>query len=306
MLYLLIILFMLVAALVFVISKLSRKLAAVFAVLGFPLLIYASLIEPRWVKTTRFSVPITGLTAPLTAVVIGDLQPTRLHFSKTSMQAIIDRAVAEQPDIVFWVGDYAYQPLLFERLPWLPDPVFFKTEDTVDAMATLTAPMGVYAVLGNHDWWWNGPEVLRLLGQTQIKTLLDEAVLARHPKTGAALWIAGLEDVSTPRFTDPNAVVAQTDPSAPIIALTHSPDVLPLVPPQAAFTFAGHTHCGQVGVPGVQQAVAPIQRKEYACGFAAGPEGQRLYVTSGIGTSALPIRFLARPEIVVVTFVPDG
>lgn len=304
MLYYCLLLFVFAAVAVFAARLISKRLAKICAIIGFPVLIYATMIEPRWWKVTYLDIEISGLSQPMKAVLIGDLQPTTLHFSKTSQQAIIDRASAEAPDIVFWVGDYAYQPSLFKRYPWLPDLTFFEPKTTIDAMASLKAPMGSYAVLGNHDWWWNGPEVIRLLEKTDITVLLDRAVLAQHPRKDLSLWVAGMEDLFTPRKTDPAAVIAQTDGAGPVIALTHSPDVLKYMPESVAYTLSGHSHCGQIGIPWLQQRAAPIANKAYVCGFASGPMGQKMYVTSGIGIGGLPIRFLARPEIVVIRFKP--
>ncbi|MEM7568768.1 MAG: metallophosphoesterase [Pseudomonadota bacterium] len=212
------------------------------------------------------------------------------------------RGAAEKPDIVLWLGDYAYKMGYIERYS-LPDPSFMDTEETIAAMASIDAPMGSYAILGNHDWWWNGLEVLTLLTQTHIQPLVDDAILATHPETGAALWIAGLDDVSAPRPSDPEAVLGRTDQSAPVVMLSHSPDIWPRIPASVPITFAGHTHCGQIALPFIQRAAAPIRSKDLVCGLTAdGP--RQLYVSSGVGVGGVPARFLAPPEIVIVSFVP--
>ncbi len=280
----------------------SRRLFWVVLVLGVAWTVDALWIEPRRLVVTRYSLPVAGLTAPVRAVVIGDPQPIRMHWSPERLRIAFAEAASQQPDIVLWLGDYAYDPH-WSRSLGIEDWNFVPPADTVAAMATIEAPMGAYAVLGNHDWWWNGPEVKRLLGRTHITVLVDRAVRAEHPKTGAALWIAGLDDLSTPRRYDLAGTLGQTDPSAPVLLLSHSPDIFPQVPASVALTLSGHTHGGQVLIPGFGRPIVPIRHRQYAYGlFEEG--ARRLLVTAGIGTAILPLRFLTPPEIVVLDLVP--
>ena len=160
--------------------------------------------------------------------------------------------------------------------------------------------MGVYAVLGNHDWWWNGPEIRRLLKEQEIVVLEDQARRVTHG--GASLWIAGLADPITQAF-DLSATLAMTDASAPVVLLTHTPDVFPNVPDSVAVTLAGHTHGGQVYIPGIGRPVVPSRFGErYAYGHIV-EGGRNLYVSSGIGTAILPVRFLTPPDVVVIDLV---
>lgn len=271
-------------------------LALILGVLG----VYAFLIEPRQLTMKHMTLAIPGLAVPVKAVLIGDPQPTKMHWPAERVRWAMDQAQAQHPDIVFLVGDYAYEPTFWTRIGW-SDWIMVNPADTVAAMARLNAPMGVYAVLGNHDWWWNGPEMIRLFGQTQIHLLQDRAVLAQHGKK--RLWVAGLEDLATPRPYDLPGTLAQTNGEAPVVLLSHSPDVFPKVPREVALTLAGHTHGGQVYVPFMGRPVVPVQHKQYTHGLFA-DQGRQLFVTSGIGTSVLPVRFFTPPEIVVLTLVP--
>ncbi len=286
------------------IARLSRKAAATAALTAAILGLWAFWIEPRSLVVATHTVPVAGLTAPVRAVVIGDPQPTAFHWPVERLRQAFARAQAQDPDIMLWLGDYAYEGGLYDRLD-IEDAVFVDPADIVEAMAQITAPMGAYAILGNHDWWWNGPEVARLIRGTHVRLLLDEAVQAIHPDTGAALWIAGLEDMATPRPVDVARALAQTDGTAPVIVLSHTPDIFPRIPSGPALTLAGHTHCGQVRVPFFGRPVVPIHHDEYACGLIE--EGdRRLWVTAGIGTAILPVRFLTPPEILVLDLVPAG
>jgi uncharacterized protein len=269
-------------------------------VLLLALFVYGFWIEPRSLVIKHVTLPIAGLKAPIKAVLIGDPQPMNTNWPPERMRWAMDRAQAQKPDIVFFVGDYAYETKALGYVG-LKDWMMVNPADTVAAMARLKAPMGVYAVLGNHDWWWNGPEMIRLLGKTHIQLLMDDARLAQHGKQ--ALWVAGLEDMATPRPYDLPGTLAKTDQRAPVILLSHSPDIFPQVPQQVALTLAGHTHGGQVYIPGIGRPIVPIDNKQYARGLFT-EKGRQLYVTSGIGTAIIPVRFLTPPEIVVLHLVP--
>lgn len=254
--------------------------------------------EPRSLVVTRLTLPVEGLAAPVRAAVIGDIQPSALHWPIERIEAAIARAAAEEPDIVLWLGDYAYDGSLTRIWPSL----FVDPARTVAAMERLDAPMGAWAVLGNHDWWWDGPRMIELLADTEIRLLMDETGTAEHPETGARLRIAGLDDLSSGRTTDPEAVLANRV-DAPTVVLSHSPDAFPLLPDGFALALAGHSHCGQVWLPLIGRPILPIRETRFACGLVE-EGGRRHFVTSGIGTAIVPVRFLAPPEVVILELVP--
>jgi predicted MPP superfamily phosphohydrolase len=262
---------------------------------------YAFWIEPRSLVIKTITVSLHGLSKPIKAVLIGDPQPMKPFWPSERVRWAMDQAQAQKPDIVFFVGDYAYEPSLLGSLE-LTKGLMVDPAETISAMARIHAPMGSYAVLGNHDWWWNGPEMIRLISKTHIHLLLDQAVLAQAGKQ--KVWVAGLEDMATPRPFDLPGTLAQTDKRAPIILLNHSPDIFPQVPNQVALTLAGHTHGGQVYIPFIGRPIVPIHYKKYAYGHF-NENGRQLFVTSGIGTSIIPIRFLTPPEIIVLQLVPS-
>ena len=262
-------------------------------VLAVALPLYPFWIEPQRLVVTRIEVPVEGLSQSLRLMVIGDLQPAGPHEDKARIEAIVERANREAADIVLLLGDYVSQRKL--------STAFVDPRDTAKALGRLTAPLGVHAVLGNHDWWWDGPAMRRLLQGEGIDVLEDRAV--RVQADGQGLWIAGLSDPVSQAF-DLEATLAQTDPSAPTILLSHTPDVFPEVPGKVALTLAGHTHGGQVYLPFIGRPLVPSRFGErYAYGHIV-EQGRQLYVTAGIGTAIIPVRFLVPPEIVVITLVP--
>jgi len=264
-------------------------LLAVVVALG----VYAFWIEPRNVVLTRVEVPIAGLQRPVRALVIGDIQPAGPHETPAHIRAVIKRGMALRPDIVLLLGDYVTTRALKTAFV---DPV-----DTTAAMALLDAPMGVYAVLGNHDWWWDAPRMEALLAAAGITVLRNRAVLAEE--RGKALWIAGLEEYWTGNH-DIAATLGQAGSDAPVILLSHNPDIFPEVPDRVGLTLAAHTHGGQVYIPFIGRPVVPSQYGErFAYGLIE-EDGRTLYVTSGVGTAIIPVRFLTPPEIVLMTLIP--
>ena len=176
---------------------------------------------------------------------------------------------------------------------------FVEPETIAAHLKDLRAPLGVYAVLGNHDWWLDGERVRRALESTGVRVLENDA--ARIEKDGRAFWLAGLADLWT-RKPDIEATLAKVTDDAPVIALTHNPDLFPRIPPRVILTLAGHTHGGQVNLPVVGRPVVPSQFGQlYAQGHVQ-EQGRHLFVTSGVGTSIIPVRFRVPPEIIVLTF----
>ena len=264
---------------------------------GLALAVYAFWIEPRSLVVTRLSLPLPGLAREVRLVVMADLQPAGPFESLESIAAIVDRMNAEEGDLVLLLGDYVSTRRLSTG--------FIDPHDTVPILGRLEAPLGVYAVLGNHDWWRDGPEMRRLLTDQGI-TVLENA--SERVETGTqSLWIAGLSDPVTQAY-DLGATLAQVGTDAPVLLLTHTPDVFPDVPAEVGLTLAGHTHGGQVDLPFLGRPIVPSRFGErFAYGLIE-EAGRRLYVTSGIGTAIIPVRFRVPPEIVVLTLTPasDG
>ena len=255
--------------------------------------VYAFWIEPRSLVVTELTLPVDGLAEEVRVVMIADPQPAGPHLPAERMRDVMARAASLNGDIVLLLGDYVSTVGLRTS--------FTEPADTAAAIGQLEAPMGVYAVLGNHDWIWDGPRMRALLQAEGIVVLEDRAV--RAEAGGKALWIAGLADPVTQLFDLPGTL-AQTDDTAPVVLLSHTPDVFPDVPAQVDVTLAGHTHGGQVYIPGIGRPIVPsVYGDRYAYGHIV-EYGQHLIVSGGIGTAILPIRFLTPPELVVVTLTP--
>jgi uncharacterized protein len=180
---------------------------------------------------------------------------------------------------------------------------FMEPERIAESLRGLRAPLGVYAVLGNHDWWFDGPRVTRAFEGVGIRVLENDA--ARVERNGRSLWLAGLADLWTRKPDVSRALTGVTD-DGPVIVFTHNPDLFPQVPPRAALTLAGHTHGGQVCLPLLGRPVVPSEfGQRYADGHVV-EGGRHLFVSSGVGTSIIPVRFRVPPEVVILTLRGDG
>jgi predicted MPP superfamily phosphohydrolase len=187
------------------------------------------------------------------------------------------------------------------------------------ALSGLRAPLGVYSVLGNHDWWEDrsaqkagaGPTIARLaLEKAGIPVLENDVV--RLEKDGMPFWLAGLADQlallpgkrwGRLRFRgldDLHRTLSQVSDDAPVILLAHEPDIFPDVPKRVSLTLSGHTHGGQVRLFGYSPVVPSRFGNRYAYGHVV-EGGRNLIVSAGLGFSIFPVRFGMRPEIVEIT-----
>jgi predicted MPP superfamily phosphohydrolase len=170
--------------------------------------------------------------------------------------------------------------------------------------ARLAAPFGVWAILGNHDWWNDVAGVRAAFAKVGIPVLENRSVLLG---TGARrFWLAGLGDqlahpLGAHRFRgedDLDGTLAQVTTDDPVILLAHEPDIFPSVPDRVALTLAGHTHGGQIRVPLLWERIVPSR---YGARYAYGhivETGRHMVVSGGLGTSFVPVRLGVPPEIV--------
>jgi predicted MPP superfamily phosphohydrolase len=262
---------------------------------------YAAAIEPQQLVVTPYTLKPRGWPAgrKLTITVIADLHAGGPDMPLPNVQRIVDIANALKSDVIVMLGDdIARDRFAVERIP---DPVW------AAELARLQAPLGVWAILGNHDWWYDLAGVRNALAEVRIPLLENQAVLL-GPE-GERVWVAGIGDqiayrIGHGRFRgvdDLPGTLAQVTTDDPVVLLVHEPDIFPRVPSRVALTFAGHTHGGQIRVPLIWPAFVPSRYgKRYAYGHVIERE-RHLIVSGGLGTSIIPARFGVPPEIVHVT-----
>ena len=237
------------------------------------------------------TIELAGLKQPVRVALISDTHYGWPDMRTGRLNAIVSQVNAQRPDLILLAGDYMGGKWLDWPRSWL--------EEALPPLAALKAPLGVYAVLGNHDEPLWTPQVMA----RQIAPVL----LVRRGVQAGPLWIQGFD--SAMHGSDPTAMVRLVPPG-PALLLMHEPDQLVWVrdrPRAGVLALAGHTHGGQVVLPVVGEAMTLLGFERLPCrrGLCR-LNGWPVYVTSGIGTSTLPIRFGVPPEIAVLTLVPPG
>ena len=248
---------------------------------------YARFIEPYryWISET--DVFIRDLPERFENFRITQL--TDIHHSRIlgldEVRRVVALAQQTKPDMFVLTGDYT---TTYRRF----------IEPCAEALASLSAPEGIWAVLGNHDHYTDPELTTRALQRQHIAVMNNvHTTLQRGPD---ALQLAGIDD-STWNAVDWNAAFAGLNRTTPTILLSHQPGVLDLEQTRdVALILSGHTHGGQVRFPfvGAPARYATNDLKYDRGLFRRG--ATQLYVSSGTGVIGLPVRLGARPEIAVL------
>lgn len=228
----------------------------------------------------------------LRIAVLADLHTGSPFNDLEKLESIVRSTNLEEPDLILLAGDFVIHGVV--------GGTFVEPELSATVLKQLHAPLGVYAVLGNHDWWLDAARVRKALEAVDIPVLEDQSRKLKF-KDGA-FWLVGVSDYWEGPH-DLKKALAGVNDADPVILFTHNPDLFPEVPSSVALTIAGHTHGGQVALPVVGRPIVPSKYGErYASGHII-EHDQHLFVTSGIGTSILPVRFLVPPEVSLVSVV---
>jgi len=262
---------------------------------------YAGAVEPTDLLITPYALtpPHWPAGQKVTITVIADLHAGGPHITLPQVARIVDTANALPSDVIVLLGDYkAHYKLPIEPIA---DSLWGAE------LARLRAPLGVWAILGNHDWWFDYHGVHKALVDARIPILENDAVLLGA--SGQKFWLAGLGDqlahwIGRGQFRgvdDLPGTLKQIRTDDPVVLLVHEPDIFTRVPARVSLTLAGHTHGGQIRVPLIWPQFVPSR---YGARFAYGhivESGRHMIVSGGIGTSTIPARLGVPPEILHVT-----
>lgn len=241
---------------------------------------YARFVERHAVEVVPVGLEL-GLPEPLTAAVLGDIHFDPL-FEVDYLEDVVARTNRLAPDLVLYTGDFLSRSA--DRLP-----------DLLAVLRKARAGAGRFAVLGNHDHWVGADPVAAAFAAAGIPVLRNQSV----PLSGRKDWyVTGLESYwsGAPNTTS----LAATPPHARHILLVHEPDSFDLLTdPRIALQVSGHTHGGQVRVPGVGAVCLPSWGKKYQAGLYSRGD-RKLYVNRGIGTVDRHVRLNCRPEITLL------
>lgn len=258
---------------------------------------YAVGVEAQSLVVTSYRLQPAGWPAGrrLTIAVIADLHAGGPNMGLSHIERVVETANRQKADVILLLGDYfATHRFVTERVPHMA---------WAAAFAKLQAPLGTWAIFGNHDWWYDINGVRHALKTVGIPTLDNDAKLLGE--SGNRFWLAGIGDQIAIKLgynhyrgvDDLPGTLARVDTDDPVILMVHEPDIFTQVPDRVALTLAGHTHGGQIRAPG-WEAFVPSQ---YGARFAYGhivEGGRHMVVSGGLGTSFIPARFGVPPEIV--------
>lgn len=280
------------------------KLTGFTALAGFGLSSYAFAIEPRFrLVVTRYRLTPPGWPTGgrrLRIAVIADPHACEPWMPASRLEEIVDVTNGLEPDLTVLLGDFIGGLRRF-RTGEVPARTWGR------AYGRLRAPLGVYSILGNHDWWTDVDLVRSTLQENGIPVMENTVALIR-PSSGPAFWLAGLGDQIAHRIgrgefigvDDLPGTLAKVNDDRPVILLAHEPDIFTQVPERVSLTLCGHTHGGQVDLPLIGRPIVP---SAYGDRFAYGhivEENRHLIVSGGLGCSMLPVRFGVPPEVVLV------
>ena len=262
---------------------------------------YAAAVEPRFrlVRTSWRPAPAAWPgDVPLRIVALADIHMGPPSMTPDRLAYIVEQAMVLRPDLVVLLGDYAAgHRFVTRQVP---------PGETASVLARLSAPLGVHAILGNHDWW-EDPTMIPGRRNVWHRTLEDVGIPVLENRAtpltwrGTRFWLAGLgSQTAYPGGADDlDGTLAQVTDDAPLILLAHEPDIFARMPARVALTLSGHTHGGQVRLFGQSPMVPSRYGNRCAYGLVT-EEGRHLVVSGGLGCSIVPIRFGMPPEITVI------
>lgn len=270
-------------------------IARLFLIAAALLGVWAFWLEPASLTVREHRVELPGWPATLSGLrvaVLSDLHVGSPFNGLDRLQQVVDETNAAKPDLILLAGDYVIQGVIGGS--------FVEPAAIAPVLARLRAPLGVYAVMGNHDWWLEEPDELIAAFEANGLRLLDNDAI--EIQGAAPFWLAGLGDwwEGKPSVA---AALSKVPPGATTLLFTHNPDAFPTILERVDLVIAGHTHGGQVYLPLLGRLVVP---SDYGDRYAVGlieEEGKRMFVSSGVGTSILPVRFLTPPEISILEIV---
>jgi predicted MPP superfamily phosphohydrolase len=265
-----------------------RRLPAAGAALAAAAVGYRAMwAEPRMLTLPEVDLELDHWPARLDGLrvaVVADLHAGGPHVREARLEALVRTVNAAGPDLVALLGDYVDTDVALSRR--IPPRV------VAGILAGFEAP--TVAVLGNHDWLHEGRamgDALRAAGLT----LLENHAVALQVR-GQELWIAGVADYHLRRALVGRAL-GPVPGDAPVLLLSHNPDVFPAVPDEVALTISGHTHGAQVDLPLLRGRAIPSRfGLRYHSGHVV-EHGRQLFVSRGVGSSGIPVRLFAPPEI---------
>jgi predicted MPP superfamily phosphohydrolase len=276
------------------------KMAALGAASAAGVFLYASQIEPRWVQIRCITLPLWGLPSAFDGYRL--IQISDLHlaegkpYNAASIRRLVGRLNRLKPDLIVITGDFVSH---------LDD----SARVGIAELAGLKARDGVLGISGNHDYWNGIYDVTGAVEAARVDMLFNEHRLLQ--RKGQTVTIAGLDDVWE-GHPDLSVALAGTPADSPVILLAHEPNYAEIAAsePRVVLMLSGHSHGGQVRIPGLGPLALPDLSFRHPMGLdhvdAAGRDKSMwVYTNRGVGIAEIPYRLFCRPEITVFTLRAD-
>lgn len=254
--------------------------------LGGLIFFYSLKVEPRLLKITTHE--LTSPTNSLDGLRIVQFSDTHVgaFYHEEDMQKLVDKINSLKPDIIVFTGDLVDH--------WAK----YNNRDVLaQILSDLNAPYGKYAVYGNHDYGGGGTRIYKpFMESVGFDVLVNESTKVNLPN-GASMTISGLDDLI---FGKPSIEqVVKNRPTADYqLILVHEPDIADAVSPHSFdLQLSGHSHGGQISIPGFSHDLMPPYGEIYTEGMYNLRSGLNVYVNTGIGSTQLPFRLGNIPEI---------
>ena len=227
---------------------------------------------------------------PLRILLASDLHVQGPDMPPERLVRIVGQINALEPDLVLIAGDFSGDRQLATR--------WYSYDEALAPLSGLRAPLGVVAVLGNHDHWRDAEAARRALVANGVRLLANDALRV------GPLALGGLDDDFTGHDDLPRTLARMREAGGVPVVLSHGPDRFPELPAGVGLMVAGHTHCGQIRLP-IVGAITNESRHgdRYGCG-RIDENGRTLIVSAGLGTSVLPFRLGAVPDLWLVEIGP--
>jgi predicted MPP superfamily phosphohydrolase len=265
----------------------SMALAALLA--GYA---YAVAVSDPVVRRARIALPDWPAGAPpVRAVLVSDIHVGGPDMPPERLSGIVAAINALRPDIVLIAGDFVSDKTMATRR--------YSTDAAMAPLAALRPRLRTVAVLGNHDHWRDEEASRRALEAAGVVVLDNEAIAV------GPLAVGGIDDAFTDHHDTPRTLQRMRALPGARLLLSHSPDPFATLPADVGLMVAGHTHCGQISLPlwGPLTTFSEYGNR-YACGLIR-ERGRTLVVSAGLGTSVLPLRIGAPPDLWLLELGPD-
>ncbi len=260
---------------------------------------YASRIEPFLLEIQEQQIKHPLIPKSFDGIKIIQFSDTHLgfHYNLTQFEKLVKQINEYRPDLIFFTGDLMDEPNKYTEMNKL-----------VHLLEKLDAPMGKYCIFGNHDHGGYGSDIYRnIMDITNFTVLLNDSIPVRH-KDGSSIFIVGIDDAMLGHPNLPLALKKVPNDKFTVL-LSHAPDLADTAAQYPIhWQISGHSHGGQVKIPLIGALVTPPFARKYPEGlYSIGSKNPlTLYVNRGIGTTRLPFRFMAKPELTIFTFKAEN